>query len=72
VVTFLWRAAGSPEPGMTEHPFTDVASGSYYHKAVLWAVENGITTGMAANSFCPAFTCTRGQVVTFLYGAYHK
>ena len=72
IVTFLWRAAGSPEPGMTEHPFTDVASGSYYHKAVLWAVENGITTGMAANSFCPAFTCTRGQVVTFLYGAYHK
>ena len=72
VVTFLWRAAGFQEPGVTEQPFTDVVSGSYYYKAVLWAVENGITSGVSANSFAPNLTCTRGQVVTFLYRASEK
>lgn len=69
IVTFLWRAAGSPEPKSTNHPFVDVASGSYYEKAVLWAVENGITDGMSDMTFCPDTTCTRAQSVTFLYRA---
>ena len=72
VVTFLWRAKGCPEPELREHPFTDVEEGSFYHKATLWAVENNITNGMSANSFAPALTCTRGQVVTFLYRASEK
>jgi hypothetical protein len=57
---------------VTEQPFTDLVSGSYYYKAVLWAVENGITSGVSANSFAPNLTCTRGQVVTFLYRASEK
>lgn len=69
IVTFLWRAAGSPEPKNSDNPFTDVASGSYYEKAVLWAVENGITTGTASDKFNPNDTCTRAQSVTFLYRA---
>lgn len=69
VVTFLWRAAGSPEPETAERPFTDVKPNSYCDKAVLWAVENSVTNGMAADSFAPDDTCTRGQVVTFLYRA---
>jgi hypothetical protein len=67
VVTFLWRAAGEPEPTTTENPFTDVKEGAYYYKAVLWAVEKGITDGMSDTTFEPDGTCTRGQVVTFLY-----
>lgn len=69
VVTFLWRAAGQPEPKSAENPFTDVKSGKYYEKAVLWAVENGITTGMTENTFEPDRACTRAQVVTFLHRA---
>ena len=66
VITFLWRAAGSPTPTATENPFTDVPDNAYYSDAVLWAIENGITTGTSANKFSPNQTCTRGQVVTFL------
>ncbi len=69
IVTFLWRAAGSPEPQGAELPFTDVAADSYYEKAVRWAVENGITTGMTDTTFEPGTTCTRGQIVTFLWRA---
>ena len=67
VVTFLYRAAGEPSVSGIENPFTDVSSGDYYYNAVLWAVENGITTGTTASTFSPEDTCTRGQVVTFLY-----
>ena len=69
VVTFLWRAAGCPEPTGTESPFTDVAAGSFYEKPVLWAVENGITAGLTADTFGPNVACNRAQVVTFLYRA---
>ncbi len=72
IVTFLWRACGSPEPTKTDNPFKDVKSGEYYHKAVLWAVENGITTGLSATSFGPNATCTRGQVATFLWRSQEK
>ena len=67
VVTFQWRAAGEPEPTATECPFKDVPAGAYYEKAVLWAVEKGITNGTGATTFSPDKTCTRGQIVTFLY-----
>lgn len=66
IVTFLWRAAGSPEPKSTAAGMTDVVPGSYYAKAVAWAVENGITTGTAEGTFSPNATCTRAQAVTFL------
>ena len=66
IVTFLWRAAGSPEPKGTAAGMTDVVTGSYYAKAVAWAVENGITTGTAEGTFSPDATCTRAQAVTFL------
>ena len=66
VVTFLWRAAGSPEPQSTEHPFNDVVQGSFYENAVLWAVEQGITNGLTADTFGPNTVCNRAQVVTFL------
>ena len=66
-VTFLWRAAGSPEPTASEMTFTDVKAGSYYYKAVLWAVENKITSGMSDTLFAPDATCSRSQIVTFLY-----
>ena len=69
VVTFLWRANGCPEPKSSSNPFTDVQKGKFYYKAVLWAVENGITNGMTKTSFAPDTTCTRGQIVTFLYRA---
>ena len=69
IVTFLWRAAGSPEPKAMSS-FTDVPANAYYAKAVAWAVENGITNGMTATTFAPNATCTRGQIVTFLYRAY--
>ena len=68
IVTFLWRAAGSPEP-KTVSSFTDVPASAYYAKAVAWAVENGITNGMTVTMFAPDATCTRGQSVTFLYRA---
>ncbi len=67
IVTFLWRACGSPEPTSSNNPFTDVKSSDYYYKAVLWAVEKGITTGLSATKFGPNATCTRGQVATFLW-----
>ena len=65
-VTFLWRAAGSPEPESDENPFEDVKEGKFYYDAVLWAVENDITNGMDKTHFSPDGTCTRGQIVTFL------
>ncbi len=66
-VTFLWRAAGSPEPETRTMPFTDVPAGSYYYDAVLWAVENGITKGTSDTMFSPDATCSRAQIVTFLW-----
>ena len=66
IVTFLWRAAGSPEPKGTASGMTDVVSGSYYEKAVAWAIENGVTTGTTTTTFSPDATCTRAQAVTFL------
>ena len=67
VVTFLWRAAGEPKPASDKNPFKDVKKGQYYYDAVLWAVEKGITTGTGPDTFSPDSTCTRGQIVTFLY-----
>ncbi|MBQ8354684.1 MAG: S8 family serine peptidase [Oscillospiraceae bacterium] len=69
VVTFLWRAAGSPEPTTTENPFVDVEEKDFYYKAVLWAQENRITNGMDATHFGPLVECNRAQVVTFLWRA---
>ena len=69
MVTFLWRAAGSPEPSAKTIAFTDVAQDAYYAKALAWAVENGITSGITADSFAPNAACTRAQSVTFLYRA---
>ena len=69
IVTFLYRAFGSPEPESAEHPFDDLSIHAYYYKAVLWAVENGITSGISENEFAPEAFCTRGQAVTFLYRA---
>ena len=66
IVTFLWRAAGSPEP-KTMSSFSDVSAGSYYETAVLWAVENGITKGTGDTTFSPDATCSRAQIVTFLW-----
>ncbi len=66
-VTFLWRAAGRPEPHTAETAFADVQPGSYYYKPVLWAVEQGITNGKSAAVFDPEGVCTRGQIVTFLH-----
>jgi len=67
MVTFLWRAAGSPEPTATTTAFTDIDANEYYYKAVLWAVEKGITTGTTETTFSPNATVTRAQTVTFLY-----
>ncbi len=71
-VTFLWRAAGSPEPGIAENPFVDVSADAYYYKAVLWAVEKGITSGTSATTFSPNATCSRAQIVTFLWRTYEN
>ena len=72
VVTFLWAANGKPAPQTAENPFTDVADDAWYAKAVLWAVENGITGGTSPTTFGPDNYCTRAQVVTFLYAAAGK
>ena len=69
IVTFLWAAAGRPEPGLTALPFTDVREKDFFYKAVCWALENGITTGVSATGFGPKEPCTRAQVVTFLWAA---
>ena len=69
VVTFLWRAAGCPMPTAVENPFEDVTEGDYYYNAVLWAVEKGITAGVDATHFAPMQSCSRAQVVAFLYRA---
>ncbi len=66
IVTFLWRSQGKPTTG-SANPFGDVASGTYYYDAVLWAVDRGITNGISATTFAPKDDCTRGQIVTFLY-----
>lgn len=68
-VTFLWRAAGSPEPASAANPFTDVKSGDYFYQAVLWAVEKGVTSGTSATKFSPNGKCTRAQIVTFQHRA---
>ena len=67
MVTFLWRAAGSPKVENGKNPFTDVKADDYYYDAVLWAVEKGVTSGTSATTFSPDATVTRGQTVTFLY-----
>ena len=69
MVTFLWRAAGQPQPKTTTNPFDDVDADEYYYNAVLWAVEEGITDGVTATQFDPEGTCTRAQMVTFLWRA---
>ncbi|MBQ3356943.1 MAG: leucine-rich repeat protein [Oscillospiraceae bacterium] len=69
VVTFLWRANGCPEPKRSDNPFKDVKESDYYYKAVLWAAENGVTTGTSATTFSPNAPCTRAHVVTFLWRA---
>ena len=70
VVTFLWRAAGKPEPASQENPFSDVTENDYFYKAVLWAAENNMTMGVDATHFGPTTNCNRAQVVTFLYRAF--
>ncbi|MBE6949731.1 MAG: hypothetical protein E7451_00150 [Ruminococcaceae bacterium] len=72
VVTFLWRAAGSPAPKSAVNPFTDVKTSDFFYKPVLWAVENGITTGTSATTFSPTGVCNRAQVVTFLHRAFES
>ena len=67
VVTFLWRAAGEPEPDAPQAPFADVRDSAYYYRAVLWAVGKGITSGTGADKFGPNAVCTRAQIVTFLW-----
>lgn len=69
LLTFLWRAVGSPEPELAESPFTDVADDAFYAKPVLWAVEEGITVGTSETTFSPGKTCTRAEAVTFLWHA---
>ena len=72
MVTFLWRAAGSPEPTVTVNPFSDVREGAFYYKAVLWAVQNSITNGIDKTHFGPDQGCTRAQAVTFLWRTEHQ
>ena len=69
MVTFLWRAAGSPGPKSAANPFKDINESDYYYSAILWAIENGITSGTGAGTFSPTATVTRGQTVTFLHRA---
>ncbi|MBQ8355649.1 MAG: S-layer homology domain-containing protein [Oscillospiraceae bacterium] len=72
VVTFLWRAAGCPKPTIRNNPFVDVKETDFYYSAVLWALENGITTGTDATHFSPKAVCNRAQVVTFLWRAFDQ
>ena len=72
VVTFLWAAAGKPAPTADYNPFKDVAETDYFYKAVLWAVEKGITKGVAEDMFGPTQACTRGQIVTFLWASHNR
>lgn len=72
IVTFLWRNAGEPKPNITENPFKDVTEETYYYDAVLWAVENGITSGLTTDIFAPFKSCMRSEVVTFLYRQFEK
>jgi len=72
IVTFLWNAAKKPEPKGTDNPFKDVKSSDYFYKAVLWAMENNITSGTDSDSFSPGKSCTRDQAVTFLWRAQGK
>ena len=72
VVTFLWAAEGKPEPASNDNPFVDVAESDWFYKAVLWASQNGITSGLDATHFGPTETCVREQVVTFLWAAEGK
>ncbi len=67
VVTFLWRTEGEPTPASSVNPFKDVTDKDFYYQPVLWAVEQGITNGTSPTTFAPKATCTRGQIVTFLY-----
>ena len=67
IVTFLWRAAGCPKPESQNNPFSDVQAGAYYSDAVLWAIENGITTGTGDGTFSPNATCNRAQAMAFIY-----
>ena len=69
VMMFLWRAMGSPEPESRVNPFTDVKETDYFYDAVLWAVEQGITSGTSETTFGPDAVCSRAQIVTFLYQA---
>lgn len=71
-VTFLWRAAGSPEPKSADLPFTDVPADAYYAKAVAWAVENGVAKGVSETAFAPNASCNRAQIVTFLWRAHQS
>lgn len=72
IVTFLWRSHGCPEPSSNANPFIDVKEDAYYYKAVLWAVEQGVTSGTSATTFSPNNNCTRGQAVTFMWRAAGK
>ena len=72
IVTFLWRASGEPKASSDNNPFTDVAEGTFYYDAVLWAVEKGITTGVTETTFEPDRVCTRGEAVTFLWRSQGK
>lgn len=71
-VTFLWRAAGCPEPRITRNSFVDVKQSDYFFKAVLWAVEQGVTTGTSGTTFSPHATCTEAQIITFLWRANNR
>jgi hypothetical protein len=68
-VTFLWRAMGSPEPRLTENPFEDVSEDDYFYKAVLWAIEKGVTSGTSKTTFSPYEVCSEAEVITFLWRA---
>ncbi len=71
-VTFLWRYAGEPAPKNMSCGFSDVDANAFYYKAVLWAVENGVTTGKTATQFAPGATCTRCEVAAFMFRAFSK
>lgn len=71
-VTFLWRAMGSPEPRITKNLFTDVSDTDYFHKAVMWALEKGVTSGTSDTTFSPDETCSEAQIITFLWRAKNR